>query len=91
MALNLSLGASYSFWIGLRESLHQIHIKNENPFKIIVFEILSTEVKQDIIQTVFLSVGGVAGVLILVAVVLFYRRRNRQTLNETPGEGPKRK
>ena len=39
MALNLSLGASYSFWIGLRESSHLIHIKNENPFQIIVLEI----------------------------------------------------
>ena len=39
MALNLSLGGPYSFWIGLRESSYQIHIKNENPFQIIVLEI----------------------------------------------------
>lgn len=35
----LSLGASYSFWISLRESSYQIHIRNENPFQIIVLEI----------------------------------------------------
>ena len=39
MTLNLSLGASYSFWTGFRESSYQNHIKNENPFQIIVLEI----------------------------------------------------
>ena len=39
MTLNLSLGASYSFWISLRESSYHIHIRNENPFQIIVLEI----------------------------------------------------
>lgn len=39
MTLNLSLGASYSFLISLRESSYQIHIKNENAFQIIVLEI----------------------------------------------------
>ncbi|CAH3156643.1 unnamed protein product [Porites lobata] len=54
------------------------------------FTISSSGVKQGIVQTVFLSVGGVAGVLIVVAVIFFYRRWKRQTLKETPGEGPKR-
>ncbi|XP_073246948.1 uncharacterized protein [Porites lutea] len=49
-----------------------------------------TGVKHDIVKTVFLSVGGVAGVLIVVAVIFFYRRWNRQTLKETPCEGPQR-